>query len=150
MAKDKNQIFNSRTALLTYLSSLEYDLSVPKVEYDDIVDTSNFKLSSEKIRDKIATGNVGAGEQGLYDFKVDEKVTPENCPTDVEIALRNGKLDKADIQKLQEVYSDKAKDDVETERTKSALEAERKASKNRDKAVDDILGVNQTLEDSKV
>lgn len=149
MAKDKNQIFNSRTALLTYLSSLEYDLSVPKVEYDDIVDTSNFKLSSEKIRDKIATGNVGAGEQGLYDFKEDEKVTPENCPTDVEIALRNGKLDKADIQKLQEVYSDKAKDDVETERTKSALEAERKASKDRQDKIDERLGLN-TLEDSKV
>lgn len=150
MVKDKKQIFNSRTALLTYFSSLDYDFSIPRVEYDDIVDTSNFKLSSEKIRDKIATGNVGAGEQGLYDFKEDEKVTHKNCPTDVEIALRNGKLDKADIQKLQDVYSDKAKDDVETERTKSALEAERKASKNRDKAVDDILGVNQTLEDSKV
>lgn len=121
-----------------------------RIEYDDIVDTSNFRLSSEIIRDKVASGNVGAGEQGIFDFQADEKVTKENMPTDVELALRSGKLDKADVQKLQKLYDDKAQSDVETERTKSALEAERKASKKRSDKVDEMLGVNNTLEDSRV
>lgn len=114
-----------------------------KIKYDDIVDTSNFMPSSEKKRNMIATGNIGAGEKGLYDYEPNTKVTKENSPTDVEIALREGKLDKADIQKLKEIYQEQGKETIETETLKEADKQEKQAKKNREKALDDRLGINQ-------
>lgn len=149
MSKDVQKSIHTRSQFLYDLYKFRILPTVGKFEYDDIVDDTNFRRSSERIRDKILTGNVGAGERGLYDFQENEKVTKENSPTDIEIDLRSGKLDKADIQKLEKVFNDKAVQDVETERTKKALEAERKASKDRQDKLDERLGI-KTLEDNQV
>lgn len=115
----------------------------PTIKYDDIVDDSNFRSSAETKRDMIASGKIGAGEQGVYDYQENEKITSENLVSDVEIALRSGKLDKADVQKLQEMYAEKGADDVQSAREKQALEKENAKSKNRLKELDDKLGINQ-------
>lgn len=61
-------------------------------EYDDIVDRSNFVQDKETVRNRrlnAGTSNTGIG---IYD---------DHEPSDIEIALRNGKLDKAEVTQLQ-------------------------------------------------
>lgn len=111
------------------------------IKYDDIVDRSNFVTTAETKRGKVA-GKVGAGDRGLYDYE-DGKIPDEKERlTEVELLLRSGKLDKADIQRLREVADQKLTDD----RDKQLLEQEDKAAKNRKAALDKLLDVNQETE----
>lgn len=110
--------------------------------YDDILDDSHFKPTSETKRDRQATGKIGAGDKGLYDFDVGDDVNDKTMPSNVELALRSGKLDKADVQVLTDFYEKKAKSDVMAAEDKALLEAENKAAKNRTAAIDKKLGVD--------
>lgn len=116
-----------------------------KIKYDDIVDSSDFKPSRELIRDRSGS-NSGEIEQGVYDYKKGTKITKENIITDVELALRNGKLDKADIQKMNEMLDQELSKQAETAKEKQELEKAEKATKNRQKKLDEMLDVNQETE----
>lgn len=124
--------------------SVSYNFDTPIVQYDDIVDTSHFKLSREIKRDMVASGNLGAGEQGVFDYKDGEKITKENAVTDTELLLRAGKLDKADVQKLRDLADKASVSDIQNQSEKQALAQAEKASKNRLAKMDEILDVNQT------
>lgn len=142
MAKEENTQKTYNDFLFNvYKKHITVDVKNPK--YPDIVDRTNFVRSSEKKRNMIASGNIGAGEKGLYDFQENEKVTKENSPTNIDIALREGKLDKADIQKLREIYEKAGIDTIELEKLKQEEAQEKTKRKNREKAMDDQLGINQ-------
>lgn len=112
-------------------------------EWDKIVDDSNFRTTSEIKRDMIASGNVGVGEKGLYDYDSEQKITKENVVSDIELALRNGKLDKADVQKLRELSDKSAQEEINQTKESKLLSDAEKASKNRTAAIDKMLEVNQ-------
>lgn len=114
----------------------------PKIKYDDIVDTSNFKSSRELIRDKSGS-NSGEIENPHYDYKAGETITEDNRVTDIELALRNNKLDKADVQKLQEMASENLEKQAIKAKDKKLLDEKREAQRNRDKKLDEMLDVNQ-------
>lgn len=139
--KEFSKPFGLHMAYSKALKSRYVSPVIPNEDNERLVDDSNFKTTSERKRDMILSGNIGAGERGVYDYEADSKITKENLVSDIEIALRDGKLDKADVQKLLEIYKDKAVDDIKTEQEKSALEAEEKASKNRTAAIDKQLGI---------
>lgn len=118
-----------------------------KIDYDNIVDKSHFRTTAEIKRDAIAEGKIGAGTKGLYDYQEGEEIAEERARiTELELLLRAGKLDKADVQKLKEMFNDKAEKDIAEKRTEEALKAENKAQKNRTEALDKILGTNQNTE----
>lgn len=116
----------------------------PKLVYDDIVDRSNFRSTAEIKRDMRASGKIGAGEKPIYDYQPGEKIEASKVVSELELLLRAGKLDKADIQKLREVFEADAKDSVESAKEAEKLKAQEEAQTNREKAIDEALGVNQS------
>ena len=74
----------------------EYIEPMPEQEYDDIVDDSDFKPSAERIRDNDFRGTASGADSGLYDYEAGKPIKEK--VSDVELLLRNGKLDKADVQ----------------------------------------------------
>lgn len=96
-----------------------------EIEYDDIVDDSNYVQDKETVRNKRLNAGDAGGAVGIYDTKM---------PTDTEIALRNGKLDKAEVSQMmlqeQKDIKERAKD-----RKKAATEAVRQA------AIDNAIGL---------
>ena len=120
------------------------EIWVPEKQYyDDIVDDSDFKPTAEKIRDNNFNSAGSATDPSTlpYDYPANKPVS--TLVDDVTLALRNGKLDKADIQRLNELVTDKLVSDNHSHAEKTALEAAEKATKNRNKALDNLLDVNQ-------
>lgn len=70
-----------------------FDTEVKVIDYDDVVDRSQFRPDSENIRNKTLS-NLGAGAMnGVYDDDPDSV-------TDEEVAIRSGKLDRTEIQRI--------------------------------------------------
>lgn len=113
------------------------------IKYDDIVDRSKFVSTAETKRGKIA-GNVGAGEVGLYDYQADEKIDSKNRISDIELLIRAGKLDKADIQTLKKLREQQMISENEAE----ALKEEDKANRTRQGKLDKLLGIDDKNESS--
>lgn len=109
--------------------------------FEQITDISNWKPTAEVKRDRIATNNAG-NEIGLYDSDKFSG-TEDDRPTDIELALRSGALDKADIQSLQEKVKADADKTVQAKREKDALDAEAQKAKSRQAKLDEVLGVEE-------
>ena len=56
-------------------------------EWPKIVDDTHFRTTSEIKRDMIASGNIGAGEKGLFDYELESRITPDNIISDVITAV---------------------------------------------------------------
>lgn len=64
------------------------------VKYDDVVDRSTFSIDSDRDNArKILL--MGSSTVGAYDG--------DNIPSDLEVQIRSGKFDKAEISKIQRV-----------------------------------------------
>lgn len=106
--------------------------------YDKIVDRTDFKRGQDKERAMRLTGDTGGSPTtGVYDFP-DGNITEEKTPTPVIMALRGGRLDKADVDAIQRVQKKAAKDEQ-----KDNLD---KKSKSDKQAIDDA---RQSFIDSK-
>lgn len=94
---------------------------------DHIVDKSSFVMDKETVRQARLNAGDGAGQKGLYDNRE---------LSSLEIQLRDGKLDKADITqeqlKLQKEIQEK--DSAKKQAEKEAL---------RQAAIDSALGTGQ-------
>lgn len=82
--------------------------------YDDIVDRSHFITNRETIRQTRITSDTSGGQTPVYD---------DHEPTQLEIALRSGKLDKADVHQIQL----KMQEEIKTGNEKAKAEALEKA-----------------------
>lgn len=89
---------------------------IKEINYDNIVDRSRFIIDSESIRQKKISGDaIGTAQNLAYD-------TVE--PSDLEIAIRSGKLDKADIHQEQIKLQKQVKKESK-KRQKEAIETAR-------------------------
>ena len=96
--------------------------------YDDIVDKSEFRPDSETIRGlKLSVGS-GVTDKGLYDYS-EGKIPDVDTVTPELIALRNGKLDKADVQKLSQEADEALKESMSNAEREKLL-AEKEAINN--------------------
>ena len=106
--------------------------------YDKIVDRTDFKRGQDRERAMRLTGDTGGSStQGVYDFP-DGKESSDSAPTKVEMALRGGRLDKADIDTLARVQKEASKSERQENLDKK--------SKAQQKAIDDA---RQSFIDSK-
>lgn len=86
--------------------------SVVNPSYDAIVDRSDFKKGQDKERAMRLLGDTGGTPtNGVYDFP-DGKISKENTPTPLQLSLRTGRLDKADIDAIARVQRKAAQDEV--------------------------------------
>ena len=113
----------------------DYIVPMPEHKYDDIVDDSDYKPTAERIRDNDFRGGAGATDQGLYDYDANKPIKEK--VSDVELLLRNGKLDKADVQKISESLDEVLGEQAKKSREEKILKAEIQAQKNRTKALDE-------------
>lgn len=116
---------------------------IPKIVYDDIVDDSDFKPTAEKIRDQKFSSNGSAAELDSLPYDYPENQVIKEKVDDITLALRNNRLDKADVQKLNEALTLTIDKQFKESKASSELKAAERASKNRTAALDAALGVNQ-------
>ena len=98
------------------VKAIDFDLAIPEVNYDDVVDRSTFRPDSESVRQSVLSGS-GFGLKGVYD-------DPSELPSDLEVSIRSGKLDKAEVSQIIIKKTRNAKDSVNKER-EAALIAEK-------------------------
>lgn len=109
--------------------------------YDDIVDKTEFRPDSETIRGLKLSAGAGVTDKGLYDYP-EGKIPDVDTVTPELIALREGKLDKADIQKLSQEADDALKESMSNAETEKLL-AEKEAINNARQAfLDEQAGFN--------
>lgn len=88
-----------------FSSMRDFNLRVGYIEhYDDPVDRSQFRPDSEQVRAFRLTGS-GSNLTPLYD---DES----NPPSDLEVQLRSGKFDKAEVSQILQIKSKKVREDL--------------------------------------
>lgn len=123
-----------------YYPKSEPSLVRSKIKYDDVVDRSTFKPDSEQTRIKSLTG-AGSTVQGIYDDK-------ENRPTNLEIAIRSGKLDKAEISQIKLKKTDEFKESVEQDKKDKIKADSEKIEKARREHLDNMIGFNGKVQES--
>lgn len=126
-----------RPSIKGTFEQFEYDCSVPEVAYDDIVDRSTFSPESDKetVRTSIAQG-AGSGI-GSYD-------DPDNLPSDTEVLIRSGKLDKSEVSDLIRSKTIEIKNLQSEEEKQKASEELQKISEARQAHLDSMVGFNPT------
>ena len=117
--------------------SFEYHDGSPDY-YDDIVDKTEFRPDSENVRSARAAGGAISGG-GLYDFP-DGVASDSDSVTKEIIALRNGRLDKAEVQALKEQTDKALKDAVSEAKEKKLLEQKEALIDARQSFIDDLTG----------
>ena len=120
-------------------SRVSYSRSRRRIHYDKIVDRSNFRPDADDVRTKsLRAGSSSPGDIGLYDYK-DGKVNKHFTPSAIQIALRQGQLDKADIQKLREVLTDDFNKSSKEYNEAKQLDDAQKAATASQERLNDIL-----------
>lgn len=106
--------------------------------YDDIVDRTDFRPDSETLRGYKLSNGAGITDSGNYDYPQGD--TSHDTVTPELIALRNGRLDRAEVQKLAEA-TDKALKETADLAKKEKLQADEEAlSKARQAYLDASIG----------
>lgn len=101
-------------------------------EYDDIVDRSEFRPDAETVRG--ASVSSLPAMKGIYDYE-GGKVTDDKRPSDVIMALREGKLDKADLPAIES----QLKEEIQNENNELQRKADEAALASIAKARQDYL-----------
>jgi len=115
--------------------SFRFKIPLPSsasIVYDDIVDRSSFRPDSEQVRQFHLSGSGSVG-QPVYDDS-------DNLPTDLEVAIRSGKLDKAEISQLQQIKADEIDKSVTKAKKIKAIKEAEDVSKARQDYLDKATG----------
>lgn len=107
---------------------------------EKIVDDSDYIPSARAKRDRVATSSMS--DRGVYDSS---SLRSNERRTRLELALRSGRLDKADVQVLSDIVSSSAEKESASAREKQALDAEAAKSKSRQDVLDKLLGVTDSV-----
>lgn len=100
--------------------------------YDDIVDRTDFRPDAETVRGSSISSVPSM--KGIFDYE-DGKVTDEKRPSDIIMALREGKLDKADLPALES----QLKKEIQNESSELQRKADEAALASISKARQDYL-----------
>lgn len=127
MALTTKQFYSSISR--TGLSSWQ---SLDSPEYDDIVDKTDFRPDAETVRG--ASISSMPAMKGIYDYD-DGEVTEKKRPSDIIMALREGKLDKADLPAIES----QLKREIQNENNELQQKADEAALASISKARQDYL-----------
>ena len=101
-------------------------------DYDDIVDKTDFRPDAETVRG--ASISSMPAMKGVYDYENGE-ITDDKRPSDIIMALREGKLDKADLPALES----QLKKEIQNENNELQRKADEAALASISKARQDYL-----------
>lgn len=113
--------------------AVDFVSRIVDISYDDVVDRSNWSLSSEKDMARVAKNGASSGFSGSYDDS-------EHLPSDLEVKIRSGKLDKAEVALAVEQHLvDSAKENSEKKK-KAELDKAKKIAEARQDYLDKATG----------
>lgn len=120
---------------------IPFNVNSGSIPYDDVVDKSQFRPNSESMRS--VSSLVGSSGDGIYD-------DPDNPPDEIELAIRSGKLDKAEIDML---LTEKAQNIIDSDtkaQREKALEEKEAIISARQEYLDNATGFKGTNQDKTV
>ncbi len=123
----------------------QIDYSTPFItpQYDDIVDRSTWSPCSDSMANRVAMVKGGSSGQGVYD-------DADNLPTDLEVRIRSGKLDKAEVDLAIKQFVDDSKKEFDEKKKAEATEQAKKIAEARQAYLDSAVGFKSSSEVSKV
>lgn len=98
------------------VTSWSYDLELKDPVFDDVVDRSSFRPNSENVRQSVLSGS-GFVEKGVFDDM-------QNPPSDIQVLIRSGKLDKAEVDDYMRAESERLNDELDKENKSAELKKE--------------------------
>ncbi len=110
--------------------------------YSDIVRDDDFK----RIQSEIEAGDLNqdmGSTKNSYDYE-DGSVPSDDPVTPLIVALRSGKLDKADVQKIQDQLKQVAEDETKKYTAEQKAFAERALAEQRQSYLDQQTGFQQS------
>ena len=100
-----------------------------------VVDQSSFRPDSEMVR-SFKVNPQGERTSPVYDYN--DGLVPDDDPVSPEIvAIRQGKLDRADVERLRQNILDSAKNDADYRHAKQVVDA-----------IDKTLGISKEVDSS--
>lgn len=112
-------------------------------EYDDIVDRSTWSPCSDSMANRVAMVKGGSSGQGVYD-------DADNLPTDLEVRIRSGKLDKAEVDLAIKQFIDDSKKEFDEKKKAELTEQAKNIAEARQAYLDNAVGFKSSSEVSKV
>lgn len=109
-------------------------------QYDDIVDRTDFRPDAETVRG--ASISSLPAMKGLYDYE-GGKVTDDKRPSDIIMALREGKLDKADLPAIESQLREEIQHENDELQRKADEAALASISKARQDFLDSLTGFDK-------
>lgn len=137
MADKLSEIVESPIPIL-YGQSRNYEFTTK--DYDDIVQKDDFKKGNEEERISRLTALSNGSYNGVYDFPDGNKIDKTKSPSDIELALRSGTLDKADVDELSKKVQEDAKNEQEQAEKDKALADAKALSDARQDFLDTATG----------
>lgn len=122
------------------VKAIDFDLAIPEVNYDDVVDRSTFRPDSESVRQSVLSGS-GFGAQGVYD-------DPDIPPSDLEVSIRSGKLDKAEVGQILAKKTEAAKKTIDENRKKAIADEKERIVEARQEFLDKATGFKGAVPES--
>lgn len=110
-----------------------------KIKYDDIVDRSTFTLEADRENSRKSM-LMGQSMKGVFDG--------DSMPTDLELAIRSGKLDKAEIDDAKRAIQRDIQKDSESVKKDKADKKAAKIESARQEHLDKMTGFTGIPQDS--
>lgn len=132
----KRYVFENGIPKMVY-----FNVDSGSIPYDDVVDKSQFRPNSESMRS--ISSLVGSSGDGVYD-------DPNNPPDEIELAIRSGKLDKAEIDKLLTLKAQKIVDSDTKAQKESAIAEKEAIIAARQEYLDNATGFKGSNQDKTV
>lgn len=104
------------------------------LNYDDPVDRSTFRPDSEEVRAFHMTGQ-GSNSNPVYDSD-----SSDTMPSDLEVLIRSGKLDKAEISQIQQQKAKELEETASENLKKQKLKEVEEVAKARQDYLDKATG----------
>lgn len=109
-------------------------------EYDDIVDKTDFRPDAETVRGSSISSLPAM--KGVFDYE-DGKVTSDKTPSDIIMALREGRLDKADLPAIESQLKEEIRNEQNELQKKADEAALASISKARQEYLDSLTGFDK-------
>lgn len=122
---------------------IDFSSSFVTPKYDDIVDRSTWSPSSDSMANRVAMVKGGSSGQGVYDDS-------DNLPTDLEVRIRSGKLDKAEVDLAIKQFIDDSKKEFDEKKKAESTEQAKKIAEARQAYLDSAVGFKSSSESSKI
>lgn len=121
------------------VKQVDYSTSFITPIYDDIVDASTWSPSSDSMANRVASAKGGSSGQGVYD-------DADNLPSDLEVRIRSGKLDKAEVDLAIKKFVDDAKKESDEKKKSEDTANAQKIADARQAYLDNAVGFKPSSE----